>query len=618
MTRSILLILVAMRFALAAPPSVNKVEPPDWFVEPKGITLRMLFTGSDLTGATLHGPFATDGIQVSGSGTHLFFDLKVPPNAKPGSYPVRITTSSGVTDAAFSLVPALSPQGRFAGFSSDDVIYLIMPDRFANGDPTNDDPAVSRGLYDRSKPRFYHGGDIEGVIQHLPYIKSLGITAIWMTPIYDNVNHVNQRERYDNQAITDYHGYGAVDLYGVDEHLGTLDKFRELVDKAHALGIKIIQDEVANHTGPYHPWVKDPPTPSWYHGTEQKHLNETWDTWTLMDPHASAEMQKSTLDGWFVNILPDLNQDDPECSRYLIQNTLWWIGRTGLDGIREDTLPYVPRSFWSRWTAAIREHYPAVNVVGEVFDGDPGLVSFFQAGKKQFDGVDSGVDSLFDFPLHYAVRKFFTGKAPATDLAKVIAHDSLYRNTNQLVTFVDLHDISRFMSQPGASVESLKNVFTFLLTARGIPMIYYGDEVAMQGGDDPDNRRDFPGGWKGDPKDAFEAAGRTPEQQGLVEHLQRVGSLRANLEPLRRGAMVELHAGKDDYAFMRSSAKGSVLVVFNRAAEEHELKIPVEGSQFADGTPLKDALGNAPAATVRERVVTVRMPPNSGAVYLRQ
>ncbi len=575
----------------------------------------MLITGSDLAGAAVRSQFPTGGMLVSQSGTHLFFDLRVPSKAAPGSYPIHIITASGAVDAPFSIVKALPPQGRFQGFSTDDVIYLLMPDRFANGDPSNDDPAISQGLYDRSKPRYYHGGDFAGIIRHLPYLKELGITAIWMTPIYDNSNHLNQRETYNHQAITDYHGYGAVDFYGVEEHFGTLDTFRELVDKAHALGIKIIQDQVANHTGPYNPWVKDPPTPTWFNGTESHHLNETWRTWTLIDPHATPGMRKSTLEGWFVNILPDLNQNDPECAQYLIQNTLWWIGRTGLDGIREDTLPYVPRTFWSRWTAAIRRHYPKVNVVGEVFDSDPGLVSFFQGGRTEFDGVDTGVGNLFDFPLHYAIRKFFTGAAPATDLGKVIAHDSLYPDPNQLVTFVDLHDISRFMNLPSATVDELKSVFTFLFTERGIPMIYYGDEVAMKGGDDPDNRRDFPGGWKSDPQNAFESAGRTPEQQSLLEHLQHLGKIRAKSEPLRRGAMVELLAETDQYAFARTTPQSAIVVVFNRAAEPADLQIPLSGSNIMDGTSLEDALGAAPRATAREGKLELRMPPKSAAIY---
>ena len=336
----------ALSLASAAPPSITKVEPPDWPAEAQSTTLRVLLTGSNLTGARVTSRFPRDHLTVSASGTHLFLDLHLPAHPSPGTYSLRIDNGDGTATARFTIVAPLSPAGRFQGFSPDDVIYLLMPDRFANGDPTNDDPPVSRGMHDRTKPRYYHGGDFRGIVEHLPYLKDLGVTAIWLTPIYDNVNHLNEREKYDDQAITDYHGYGAIDFYGVGEHFGSLDEFRELVDRAHALGIKVIQDQVANHTGPYHPWVKDPPAPSWFHGTGTQHLSNTWRTWTLIDPHAAAAAKWSTLDGWFAGILPDLNQDDPEVARYLMQNTLWWIGRTGIDGIRQDTVPYVPRGFW--------------------------------------------------------------------------------------------------------------------------------------------------------------------------------------------------------------------------------------------------------------------------------
>src|SRR5260370_15729179 len=288
-----------------------------------------------------------------------------------------------------------------------------MKDRFSDGDPSNNDPRESRGLYDRSSTRYYHGGDFEGIIQHLLYLKDLGVTAMWLTHWYGNVNDLNEREEYPDQPngpkkkITDYHGYGAVDFYGVEEHFGTLAKLRELVDRAHQVGMKVIQDQVANHTGPYHPWVKDPPTPTWYNGTAEHHLNETWQTWTLADSRASYQVQRETLEGWFINILPDLNQNDKEAVRYLIQNTLWWLGVTGFDAIRQDTLPYVPRSFWHEWSAAIKREYPRVNVVGEVYDGDPALVSFFLGGTKRFDGIDSGIDTAFDFPPFFPLRRAF-------------------------------------------------------------------------------------------------------------------------------------------------------------------------------------------------------------------
>jgi len=580
--------------------------------------VRVLISGKGLAGAAVK--CSVEGVKpgsahISDSGTYLFVDLEIRQDAKPGSYPLEIVTAEGAVTAPFQLLAPLSRQNRFQGFSADDVIYLIMPDRFANGDPSNDDPPISRGLHDRRKPRYYHGGDLQGILQHLPYLKDLGVTALWINPIYDNVNHLNEREKYDGQPITDYHGYGAVDFYGVDEHLGDLATFQRLVDAAHSLGMKIIQDQVANHTGPYHPWVNDSPTPTWFNGTAQKHVANTWQTWTLMDPHATPALQKSTLDGWFIDILPDLNQNDPEVSQYLIQNTLWWIASTGMDGIRQDTLPYVPRSFWRAWMQAIKREYPGFRVVGEMFDEDPGLVSFFQGGKPRFDGIDSGVDSLFDFPLYGAIRRVFARKAPADELGKVLAHDRLYQDPNLLVTFLGLHDVARFMNEPGASVEELKLAFTFLMTARGIPMIYYGDEIAMRGGNDPDNRRDFPGGWREDPRNAFEPQGRRPEEKAVFDHLRRLTHLRARLTSLRRGSMLHLVAGERIYAYARVAGTSAALVAFNTGNEKASLSIPTAAFRIPESASLHDELGAAPDAQATAGRLTIELPAHSAAVY---
>ncbi|HEY1338189.1 MAG TPA: alpha-amylase family glycosyl hydrolase [Bryobacteraceae bacterium] len=604
-------LLLSLCLASAAAPSITKVEPPDWPAEAQSTTLRLLLTGANLTGALVEAPFPTSGVAVSASGTHLFLDLKLPAHPPPGDYSIRV----GGAVAPFAIVAPLPASGRFQGFSPDDVIYLLMPDRFANGDPANDDPPISRGMHDRTKSRYYHGGDFRGIIDHLPYLKDLGVTAVWLTPVYDNVNHLNARERYGNEAITDYHGYGAVDFYAVEEHFGSLADFRDLVDRAHALGIKVILDQVANHTGPYHPWVKDPPTATWFHGGESQHLSNTWRTWTLIDPHATAAARRSTLDGWFAGILPDLNQDDPEVARYLIQNALWWIGRTGIDGSRQDTVPYVPRRFWHDWSAAIHARYPAFKIVGEVFDSDPALPSFFQGGRARFDGIDSGLDSVFDFPLQDAIARVFAGKAPLRELPKMLAHDDLYPDPADLVTFIGLHDMPRFLFRQGATPEALRQAFTFLLTARGIPMIYYGDEVGMTGGDDPDNRRDFPGGWKEDAANAFEASGRAKVQEDLVQAVRKLAHLRAATPALRRGAMIDLMVDDNAYAFARITADSHVLVVFNHAAGSARLHIPLDQSGIPSGARLQNLLETTPPVEVRQGALEIELPPHSAAVY---
>ncbi len=602
-----------------APPSVQKVEPPSWWPGHSLNPVRLMVRGRNLGGATVS--VATNSglkvglTRVNAGGSHLFVDVAIEPQAVPGDRRLTVATPGGRTEAAFEVLVPLPRDGRFQGFSSDDVMYLAMPDRFANGDPANDDPASARGLLDRTKARYYHGGDFRGLIARLPYLQDLGITALWLNPWYDNANRLNQKETYDNQAITDYHGYGAVDFYAVDEHLGDLTSLRELVDAAHARGIKIIQDQVANHTGPYHPWVQDSPTPTWFNGTEARHLANTWQTWTLQDPKAVPELQKATLEGWFIDILPDLNQDDEECARYVIQNTLWWVGISGLDGIRQDTLPYVPRRFWRDWMAAIKREYPALRVVGELFDGDPALVSFFQGGVPRFDGVDSGVDTLFDFPSYFKIREVFAQGKALRDLAMTVARDHLYPDASRLVTFLGLHDVPRFMNEPGATTDGLRLAFTFLLTARGTPLVYYGDEIALPGGGDPDNRRDFPGGWAGDARNAFDPAGRTPEEQKVFEHVRRLARVRASSPGLRRGSMVDLLVGEQTWAYARVFEGRAAVIALNNGPAAASLDLAAGSLGFTEGAVLVDLLGG-PGVRIETGRVRVALPARGAAIYV--
>jgi glycosidase len=609
--------------ALAETPAVFRTEPPNWWVGHSHNPVRVMFTGTNLTGANIS---ATDGlavsnVAVSATGSFAFADVFIAPQARPGVRELKLENSRGQTTAAFEVTVPLPREKRFTGFSSDDVIYLLMPDRFANGDKANDDPSESPGLLDRSRPRHYHGGDLQGVINRLPYLQDLGVTALWLTPWYDNVNHLNTKERYtaDNQrstrgvASTDYHGYGAVDFYAVEERFGDLAKLRELVTTAQSRGFKIIQDQVANHTGPYHPWAHYPPTPTWFNGTPEKHLENEWQIWTVADPHAPADKLKSTLEGWFINILPDLNQNDPESATYLIQNSLWWIGMTGLDAVRQDTLPYVPRQYWAQWTAALKKEYPQLTILGELWDGKPELVSFFQGGRKQFDGVDTGVDTLFDFPLYYAMRDVFAKRQPMTRLADTIAADTNYVDARHLVTFLGLHDTGRFLSEPGATSAGLKLAFTYLLTTRGTPLIYYGDEIGMTGGGDPHNRADFPGGWSEDKRNAFEITGRTAEQAGIHAHVTKLTKLRRELEPLRRGQYRDLTVSAGTYAFARVTPEASVVVAFNNTSGTQTLDLNLAAANLGAATVLNDHLQNTKAVIESGRI-KIQLAPFSAAI----
>jgi neopullulanase len=602
-------------------PQVTKVEPSGWWANHSINPVRVLIHGQNLGGASVQAPASgliAGPAKVNTTGTYVFVDVRITPLAKPGIRNLRITTRGGSVDAPFEVLSPLARAGRFQGFTLDDVIYLIMTDRFSDGDPSNNDPPQSRGLYDRSRTRYYHGGDFDGIIARLPYLKDLGVTAIWLTPWYDNVNHLNEREQYPDRPgeakrkITDYHGYGSVDFYGVEEHFGTLAKLREMVDAAHKIGIKVIQDQVANHTGPYHPWVKDAPTPTWFNGTESDHLANVWQTWSVRDPHSSYQVQRETLDGWFINILPDLNQNDPECARYLIQNTLWWIGVTGIDAIRQDTFQYVPRTFWRQWMTAIKREYPNFNVVGEVLDGDVAHTSFFQGGRLRYDGIDDRLDTLFDFPLMYPLRRAFAEGKDIRELPRILASDPLYANPNVLVSVIGNHDLKRFMNEPDATIEGLKMAQTLIMTMRGTPQLYYGDEIAMEGGDDPDNRRDFPGGFPADGIDAFRR--RNSKQNSVFQHQRLLGQLRKQLEPLRRGNLVNLVATEHQYVYSRSTSAASVIVAFNNHDKSGTVEFSVEDTKLPNGTALVDRLGNVRDARVTNRTVKLEIPAHSSAI----
>lgn len=608
------IVLFVLGGLLRAAPRVERIEPPSWWAGGVWSPVRVLLHGAELRGARVSAaaPLQTANVQVNDQGTYLFADVVIPKTAKPGAYAITVTTAAGVAETSFEVLPKLAPAGRFQGFGPDDVLYLIMPDRFANGDPANDDPGA-KGLLDRSKGRYYHGGDFQGILDRTPYLNELGVTGLWLNPWYDNVNHLNAKETYGGAAITDYHGYGAVDFYGVEEHFGDLALLRRMTAELQHKGVKVIQDQVANHTGPYHPWVEDAPTATWFHGTAARHLANDWQTWTLMDPHATAATRRTTLDGWFIDILPDLNQGDAETRRYLIQNSLWWVGVAGLDGIRQDTLPYAPRNHWRDWMTAVHREFPKVRAVGEVLDGDPAFVAFFQGGAKRFDGIDTGVDSLFDFPLMFAMRKTFAEGKSVKETARVLAHDGLYPDVSRLVTFLGLHDVPRFMSEPGATVASLRLAFTFLLTTRGIPMIYYGDEIAMEGGNDPDNRRDFPGGWPGDARNAFSRAGRTAEESALFEHVKKLIALRKASVALRRGGTENLMVGEQQWAYARTMLGATVLVVLNNSAAEAEVVAPIPPMLRGKWT---DRLGGLGTVEMGE-VLRVKLGARSSAVLTR-
>jgi neopullulanase len=612
-------ILFAGTSAAAQTPEILKVEPPSWWVGSSLNPVRVLIKGRNLNGARVQ--VVGSGLSVVGvpktnhSGSYLFVDLAISPNARPGERTLRISNASGSGSFRWEVLPRLNRVGSFQGFSPDDVMYLIMIDRFSDGDQTNNDPSQSRGLYDRKNKYYYHGGDLQGVIDRLPYLKDLGVTAVWLTPWYDNYDRLNEIELKEGKPCTGFHGYNPQDFYSVEEHFGSLSKLRELVSIAHRMGIKIVQDEVVNHTGPYHPWVDDPPTPTWFNGTKQKHLANVFQTWTLHDPRPVALLKKETMEGWFLDFLPDLNQNDPEVARYLIQNTLWWIGVTGTDGIRMDTWQYVPNSFWRQWTGAIKREFPRFTVVGEVKDGDVVHTAYFQGGKVR-DGADSGLDSLLDFPLFYSIRHAFAEEKSLDEIPRTLAQDYLYTDPSILVTLLGGHDDGRFMSEKGASLAGLKLANAFVLTTRGVPQLYYGDEIAMTGADEPTTRADFPGGFPGDKRNAFTKAGRTRDEEDVFEFIRKMTHLRAELKPLQRGELVNLHVSAQQYVYARRAPSGVVIIAINNDSKVASLQFEIRQTGMVDGTTLVDRVGSSTEVRVSDGRVKLILPGRSAAVLV--
>jgi len=557
--------------------------------------------------------------QATAGGNYLFVWLKIGADTKSGTAVCRVTAPKGTTSFELPLAARAPTLRRFQGLSQDDVMYLIMPDRFANGDPTNDEPAEAPGSHDRSKPRAYHGGDLRGIQNHLPYLKDLGVTALWLTPIVKN------------GAAQDYHGYGAVDLYAVEPHLGSLKDYQELVAAAHKQGMKIFFDVVPNHVGPKNPWVMNPPLPDWFHGTLQHHIasssplkgsfygkpgdqakNDPFES--LIDPHAPAWMKRNLTEGWFVGILPDINTENPVVEEYLLQNSIWWAEISGLDGYRIDTFPYVGRKFWANWHAGLRRLYPYLTTIGEVFHPDPSVTSFFVGGVKRYDGIDSGLSTVFDFPMFFTLRDVFLHNAPTGRITEVLRHDALYVHPEMLVPFFANHDVTRFASAEGSTPAKLKLAFGLTLTLRGIPEIYYGDEIGMPGGGDPDNRRDFPGGWIGDANDAFTQPGRTREQQEIFSYVQSLLKVRREHAALRGGQLWHLASDESSYVFAREAEEERLVVAFNNADQPRELHIPLSDTPVQNAAEISLLLGEAKAELVGSEL-RITMPAQSISIF---
>jgi neopullulanase len=605
--------IVNLTYAQAQTPQIEKVEPPSWWANHTIKPVRLLIRGANFQNAKVVSKnvfLKVSNVKTNSGGDYLFFDVTIPKNAKPAKYDFEISTPDGKAIIPFEISAPLDTKTNFQGITNDDVIYLIMPDRFADGDASNNKDV------DRKNPRAWHGGDFRGITQKIPYLKELGVTAIWLTPWYDNPDEANQCDK-PWCPYTNYHGYHAIDYYGVENHFGSLADLREMIETAHRNGIKVIQDQVANHVGVQHVWSKNPPLNNWFSTFAQNSFNNS----VLLSPNASQAEKDNLLKGWFNEFLPDLNQDEPEVARYEIQNALWWIAATGIDGIRQDTIQYMPREFIRDWSSAILKQYPKFYIVGEVFERDSAQTAFFQGGKIGWDKIDTKLPSVFDFKLWETSQQVFTGKKPMRALRDVLKYDGLYPNINNVTVLQNNHDTKRFMSLDDATLEGAMLHTAFVLSTRGIPQLYYGEEIVMKGGDDPDNRRDFSGGFSGDKENKFIKAGRNSDEQQMFEDVRTWIKIRKEFEELRFGKTVDLIYDDKIYLFARQYKNQTVVVGINNSDEERTisfdeklLSLPQDKYLFSPNGTGKYVTGISLYGNVDGKI-TLRFPAKSAVAY---
>ena len=584
----------------AQAPRIDKIDPPNWWLNMPAPML--LVKGDHLNDARFSVemlPIERTVISQNGHWAELWLSKDA---TAAGEIMLKAVTPQGKAQIPFRFEVRRAANDGFAGFSSRDVMYLVMTDRFADGDRSNDglnakdstDSAPAKTQ--RALPRGWHGGDLRGIVDHLDYLQALGITTVWITPVYQN------------HSPDAYHGYSATDMYAVDEHFGSLEDLKALSKALHIRGMKLVLDTVPNHVGPHHPWVDDPPEPTWFHGTKENHTEAKMDFEPLTNPYAPWRDQRDITEGWFVNLLPDNNQENPTVAKYLIQNAIWWIEEAGLDGLRIDTFSYVGREFWNQFNSQLHILYPNLTSVGEVSNPDPQIVSSFAGGVTR-NGPDTDLWTPLDFPLHYAIRDVFTGKSSMQELESVLRQDALYPHPERLAPFIDNHDLIRFASEAGGTLQANKLAMTFLLTVRGMPQLYSGDEIYMEGNQDPDNRRDFPGGFPDAKNNAFQASTRTPVQSEMFNWTHDLLSLRKEIPALLDGGMQILYTSYDSIVYLRTKGTQRILIAIHRGNEGAVLHVNTTQTGL-NGHVAGSRLYGQGTLQAEKGGIAIKLPPN--------
>lgn len=566
----LIMIFMAVQQLLTAQ-ELTRVEPPFWWTGMEHSELQLMVYGKNISvlrpvidypGVTLKETILVE------NPNYLFLNLVIEKKTLPGTFLIQFENEKrNEISYSFELLERKVGSAQRKGFSSSDVIYLLMPDRFANGDVSNDDLPGMIDKTERNNPNGRHGGDLKGIRDNLDYFADLGVTALWLNPVFEA-----------NVPKPSYHGYSITNFYRIDPRFGTNDEYRQLSEEAGKKGIIIVKDMVFNHFGINHWWMKDLPMKDWLNQWPE-YTRSNFRAGTIMDPYASEADRDRMLKGWFDTMMADLNQKNSFVANYLIQNSVWWVEYADLGGIRMDTYPYSDKDFMAKWMNYIRSEYPDFSVVGEAWLNTTPQVSYWMESNRNADGFNSNLNFVFDFPLKYAINSAFNEdngwSSGAAKLYETISFDFLFSNPSQIVTFADNHDADRLYSVLGKDFNKFKMALVFLMTTRGIPQIYYGTELLMTGWEHDGHgfiREDFPGGWEGDITNAFIAKGLTTEQKDAWDFMRMLLQWRKDKKVIHQGQLKHYIPEEGVYVYFRYDEDESVMVIINNNKESRTFR----------------------------------------------
>ena len=608
-------LLLGTTLTMNAAVKIDRIEPTDWYVGMKDASLQLMVYGEGIKTAdvTTDYPGAhIDSLVRLDSPNYLlvYMNLK---GAQPGTMTLLFQQGKQKKKVNYTLKAREKKGYEREGFSNADVLYMLMPDRFASGRTDNDQVKGMRAYKnDRSQPSLRHGGDLEGIRQHLDYFKELGVTALWFTPVLEN-------DSPDHGTQSTYHGYATTNYYRVDPRFGSNEEYRQLCDEAHEKGLKIVMDMIFNHSGFEHPWVADMPTQDWFNTPEwllpenqaksvalktmdgdakvnEKYLQTSYKLTPVVDPYASKIDMHETVDGWFVPTMPDLNQRNPHVIKYLIQNSIWWIETVGIDGIRMDTYPYADSKAMAHWMKVIGEEYPNFNTVGETWVTEPAYTAAWQKDSK-IAKENSYLPTVMDFAFYDRINQ---AKNEETDawwngfnrIYNNFVYDYLYQKPSNVMAFLENHDTDRFLGE-GKDTVALKQALALLLTVNRTPQLYYGTEVLMNGTKsvtDGNVRKDFPGGFPGDTKNCFTREGRTQAENAMFDWLSRLLHWRQGNDVIIKGKQTQFIPYKGIYVIARQYNDKTVLTILNGNRKQADMQLDRYAEVIGNATAAKDVI----------------------------